>query len=326
MQTEPLEFAEVRKFRFGAPVTASDGPAGKVHSICVDAHSRQVTCVGVRTGFLAFGKTCYVPMSAIATSSRDELVLTVSLDEMQRTMTTRPAGELLTSSASIVSTTKGHWHLTQVTVNAETHILRHLVGRAMGGQEVLIPAAIITGIGSGKVTVNLGSTKADQLVPFRPDADLRQAVYSAIYNYEPLRIDLPGIEIHAIDGTVWLKGNVSSDLNRRLVEDQLMNIAGLAEIHNELYSDTELSAEIARALARDPRTANEHIGVYPRLGTIRLRGNVRSDSARHAATEIARGIPGAKSISNELHVNPTATVVPTLAGVTNEEDMVPGGG
>jgi hypothetical protein len=31
-----------------------------------------------------------------------------------------------------------------------------------------------------------------------------------------------------------------------------------------------------------------------------------------------------KSVVNELRVNPNADVVPVLAGVTNEEDMVPG--
>ena len=325
MQTEPLEFAEVRKFRFGAPVTASDGPAGKVSAMCVEPKTRQVTHVGIRTGFAFFGKQCFVPLSSVATSSKDEVVLTVSLDEMERTMTAQPNVEVLSTSTSIISSAGNQWHLTQVTINSQTRMLRHLVGRGFGGREVLIPASMITTMSKNKLAIDLGAVKPNQLVPFRPDADLGSAVYQAIYNYEPLRIDLPGIDIHAIDGTVWLKGHVSSDLNHRLVEDQLLNIEGLAQVYNELVSDSDLSSAVAHALARDPRLVNEHIGVYPRLGVVRLRGTVRSAEEKRLATQVASGIHGVASVQNELRIDPNATVVPTMASVTNEEDMVPGG-
>jgi hypothetical protein len=70
---------------------------------------------------------------------------------------------------------------------------------------------------------------------------------------------------------------------------------------------------------------NEHIGVYPRLGVVRLRGTVRSAEEKRLATQVASGIHGVASVQNELRIDPNATVVPTMASVTNEEDMVPGG-
>jgi hypothetical protein len=35
-------------------------------------------------------------------------------------------------------------------------------------------------------------------------------------------------------------------------------------------------------------------------------------------------VPGVKSVVNELLIDPNAQVVPVLAGITNEEDQVPG--
>jgi osmotically-inducible protein OsmY len=89
--------------------------------------------------------------------------------------------------------------------------------------------------------------------------------------------------------------------------------------------DPELAAEISRALARDPRTAGEHIGVYPMLGRVRLRGAVHTVAAREAAERLATAIPGVGEVVNELHVSADANVLPVMASVTNTEDVVPGG-
>ena len=72
-------------------------------------------------------------------------------------------------------------------------------------------------------------------------------------------------------------------------------------------------------------TARERIGVYPALGHIHLRGRVHTGDARAAAYEVARGVPGVKDVENALLVDPNAEVIPIMAGITNEEDRVPGG-
>jgi osmotically-inducible protein OsmY len=199
-----------------------------------------------------------------------------------------------------------------------------VVNRGLGG-EVLVSAADISQVDARHILLDISQPGAQPLTPFRPDSELSTEVREAIESYPRLRIDMDGIEIHAIDGVVWLKGYVSSELNRRLVQDQLINIRGLAELHNELLTDTDLAAAVSAALASDPRTASERIGVYPALGTARLRGSVRSQAAREAAGQIAAGVRGVKSVENALHIDPAASVLPVLAGVTNEEDRVPGG-
>jgi osmotically-inducible protein OsmY len=55
-----------------------------------------------------------------------------------------------------------------------------------------------------------------------------------------------------------------------------------------------------------------------------LRGRVTNSEARQAAGVIAATVPGVKQVANELGIDPNAELVPVLAGITNEDDMVPG--
>lgn len=325
METAATELAEVKKVRLGARVQASDGEAGRVAEMVADAEQRTITHVGIKVGFLLGGGTYYVPMSSVVSGDHENLAMSIPLDEIKQQDSKVPAGVRLGGGTSVAADGRSLGKLEQVTVNAQTLVLRHLVIERGLGREYLVSAQAITGITTKQIQVDLGMVKPDQLTPFRTDEAVRQDVYDAIYDYEPLRIDLPGIEIHAIDGVVWLTGHVSSELNVRLIEDQLANIPGLSELHNRLIVDGELAARISYALAHDPRTAKEYIGVYPRLGEVHLRGAVHTPAARQAATEIASSVHGIKSLENELKVDPSAAVVPVLAGVTNEEDAVPGG-
>jgi osmotically-inducible protein OsmY len=159
----------------------------------------------------------------------------------------------------------------------------------------------------------------------RADDELCQDVYHRLRDCQLVRLDLPGITIHARDGVVWLRGHVSSDGKRRRTDEVLWGLDGLLELHNELVTDTDLAAAVAMALAYDPRTARERIGVYPSLGVMRLRGIVRTPRAHAGAWEIAAAVPLVKQVVNELRVGPAADVLPDLAGVTNNYDLIPGG-
>ncbi len=324
MQSPVNEFAEVFKFRFDSACHASDGPAGKVAAVVADTEQLAITHAAIKVGGL-FGKSHYLPLDLVTDANAAQASMSITLQEIEQMPMAAPAGALLSSSTQLISGGKRLGHLAQLTINRETRVLRHLVvDRGVRG-EALVPATMIATMTSKQIDVNLAGTSPNNLVPFRSDADLYDEVYHAIYDYDPLRIDLPGITIHAIDGTVWLKGNVSSDLNQRLVSDQLQDVAGLAEIHNELVADTDLASRVSMALGRNPRTAEQKIGVYPQLGVVRLRGNVRTPEARAAASEIAATVPGIRRVENELHVDPHAEVVPVMASVTNDEDLVPGG-
>jgi osmotically-inducible protein OsmY len=338
-----MEFADVRKFRFGASVEASDGVAGKVECVVADAGQRTITAVGVKLGFFS-RKVHFVPIHMVAAGSAATVTLSIPLDEIAKAPASAgvapsggpqapsggpqaPSGGphlLLNGATSVSAGGRSLGHLAQLTIHAETGALRHVVVERLG-REVLVPAPLITALAAKQITVDLSAVRANQLTAYRDDEELQQEATDAIYDYVPLRVDMPGFRVHAIDGVIWLRGHVSSDLNRRLIADQLVNLAGLAEVHNDLIADTDLAAAVSMALARDPRTSAEHVGVYPRLGTVYLRGAVHSAAARQAAQQVASAVPGVERVMGELHVDSRATLVPTLASVTDQEDVVPGG-
>jgi osmotically-inducible protein OsmY len=323
MQLPPTEFAAVQKFRSEADAEASDGIAGKLHWVIADPASRTLTFVGIKPAF--FGPTFSVPIHLVTASDDDRVTLSIPLAEIKKFSAPVSGAQLDRSTQITTADGKPLGKLAQITVNSETGVLRHLVvDRGLHG-EALVNAGLITDLTAKRITVNLGTQQPGQLTPYRPDAELRDEIWHRIYDYARMRPDLPGIEIHAIDGVVWLKGWVSSDANRRVIEDLLENVSGLAELHDELVADNQLAAAVSLALGHDSRTADQRIGVYPKLGEVHLRGIVQSPQVSNAAEELARAVPGAKSVINELRINPHFTNIPDLAAVTNAEDLVPGG-
>lgn len=324
METTDTGYVAVSKYRFGAPVLTDDGEEGTLDALIVDAAAHIVSGIRVRFGFL--GRTMYMaPVSTVRHATPGRIELHLTRDDLKSDYTKASPVVLLSTSTQVMAGHKSLGKLLQVTVNRETHALRHLVLERGLRSEALIAARNITAVEGRRIVLGASANDAPPLTPYRPDDEIHTEVRSAIYDYPRLRIDLPGIGIHVIDGVLWLQGHVASDLNKRMVQDQLGNIRGLSEIHNELISDTDLANAVAMALAKDSRTARERIGVYPILGNINLRGRVRTDAARTAAYEVARATPGVETVENALIVDPSAEVIPVMAGVTNEEDRVPGG-
>lgn len=324
-QSRPAtEFAEVWKFRFGATVRTDDGELGSVFAVVIDPASRVVGYVGVQFGFLPRVRS-YVPLSDVTDANAAGIVLSLPRAEIEQKYKTSPAGAQLSERTQFVLGGKRLGTLRQLTINRETSVLRHLVvDRGLAG-EVVIASTDIQTIEGTQAVINPDRPGGQPLNPFRPDSELYDAVFHAIDDYPRLRVDEPGIAIHVIDGVIWFKGYVSSELNRDIITDLLVGIHGISEVHNELIADPDLAANVSTALAQDPRTAQERIGVYPMLGNVRLRGIVRTAAARAAAGEIAARVPGVGKVTNDLGVNPTANEIPTLAAVTNSPDTIPGG-
>jgi osmotically-inducible protein OsmY len=326
MEIAPEEFVDVSKFRFGAPVNASDGASGSVEQVVVDPGARTVLFVGVKLSRLS-RKIYQLPIALVAQAQQHLVELSITRDEVAQKAQALPAGLVrLTSSTPVANGGKPFGHLAQVGVYRASSTLRRLVvHRGPGRGEVLVAVTPATDLNEKRISVHLSATEVQSLTPYRPDSELVREVEEALYNYPRLRIDLRGIQVRAVDGEVWLPGHVSSDLNSRLVVDQLQGIAGLAAIHNQLIADPDLAAAVAEALAADPQTRGQHIGVYPNLGEIHLRGVVDSFSAYEAATKVATAVPGVEKLVNQLIIRPGADVVPVFAGITGRDDLVPGG-
>lgn len=324
--TSATEFAEVIKFRFGAPVVASDGASGSVDHVIVDPAAGTITHAGIKLSWLR-SRTYSVPVDVVKGARGGGIELSITRAEIAGKSQNIPANLVRWNGATTVAAAaRPIGRLAQLTARQDTHALIHLiVGRGLTGGEVVLAATAITQIAAKRITTNLSATQSSQLPVFRPDQVLEREVNEALYNYSRLRVDLRGIVVRAIDGNVWLRGHISSDLNRRVAMDQLTGIAGLWAVQNHLIADTDLAAAVASALARDARTREQHIGVYPDLGTIVLRGMTQTAEAREAASQVVAGVAGVEKVVNELVVSLGAEVVPVLSSVTSRAEMVPGG-
>jgi osmotically-inducible protein OsmY len=322
ISTGGTAFAPVQKFRLGATVHTDDGELGSLAWVALDSAANTVTAMGVNLGL--FGGTHMAPIDRVVAARQDDIDLSLTRAELAQSKD-KPDGVVITRGTAVTLNGSRAGKVAQVTVDEETRTLRHIiVDRGLGG-EATLPARYVTQLDSRQINAQNAEKSAARLTAYRPDDELREDVRLAIEGTPKLRVDLPGMDIQAIDGVVWLRGSTASDLNRRLIEDVVRQVPGIDELHNDLYSDMDVAAAVSSALGRDPTTARERIGVYPRLGEVALRGAARSEQARTRAEVIAAAIPGVRSVHNELAVDPTAEVLHVLAGVTNEEDMVPGG-
>lgn len=325
MGNTATEFAAVSKFRFGMPVVTDDGEEGSLAYVGVDPAQRTISHVGVklRVGLLGT-KEYFVPLDQVSHANASEVRLIPTREEVERQFAVKATIPTLSRGTQVVADSRRIGHLAQLTINRETRVLRHLIVDR-GLQEVVVSAERISHIEGKQVVTDLTPEEARALVPYVPDEELRDEIHRAIERYGRLRVDMPGIAVRVIDGVVWLQGHVSSELNARQMQDQTVGIRGIGELYNELIPDTDLAAAVSYALAHDPSTRQGYIGVYPMLGEVRLRGRVRTQTMSQAASEVARRVHGVSRVVNELVVDPNASVLPVLAGVTGNEDHVPGG-
>jgi osmotically-inducible protein OsmY len=193
-------------------------------------------------------------------------------------------------------------------------------------QDTLLREELITEIASGLVRVSVPAATLNAFPPYRPDSDLQQEVEAILYDVTPLHVDLPGMSVRVLDSVLYLDGNISSSLRADIAQDQVLGVAGLLEIKNNLVGDDRLATDLAMALAHDERTRDLPIGVYPRLGTVRLSGAVHNSQQKAAATEIVSNFPGVRGVINDLVVNPKTDQIYVMARPEGgeAEDKVPG--
>lgn len=311
------------KFRFGTVVIASDGEAGSLVGVVVQAGQRTVSALSVK---LPGNHIRAVPVDRVVDANAAEIRLSVTREALlQALVAPTPEDILLAPQTRVIVNGNSLGNLTQVSITTQDHLLHRLaLKRGLGG-EVLVAATQIREISDDGRTLTCTLTPSAEPVPYRADADLQDDARAALWNYARLRVDMRAVQLRVIDGEVWLTGHVSSTLNRRVMSELLEGIKGLTAIHNELVADSDLAIEISRALANDPRTHNQRFGVYPNLGKVYLRGKTASPEAAQAAVEIASGLDRGHQVISQLRVDSAAGFIPMLAPVTGDEDIVPGG-
>jgi osmotically-inducible protein OsmY len=320
-------FSEMLKFHFGNKIFCSDGEDGVLAYVIFDPATRHMTHIGVKQGRL-FGKTVTLPFDSVVSATGDGVTLRVKRADVAAAKEEGQGGAKLDHKSIVenaASAAKGSLMLSAV--HPENGELAYIVAHDLRpGQDALLQQEYVTSLAADKVTVTIPDDKLKVLPPYRSDSVLQQEVESILYDFTPLHIDMKAISIHVLDSVLYLDGNISSSLRSDIVEDQVLGVEGLLEIKNRLVPDDKLAADLARALAQDERTRDLPIGVYPRLGVVRLSGAVHNDQQKAAAEEIAKGFPGVLSVNNDLVVDPHADILNVMSPAEGREakDIIPG--
>ena len=319
--------AAMLKFLFGRKVFCSDGEEGFLVNTVFDREPLRLSFIGVRTGRF-FGKTVYVPFDAIAAASGERVTLTISRAELAQASTAVPGGALVDGRAIVrLKDTGKQGTLLLVATQPRSGELAYIVAHHLRpNMDTFIRRDYVTQIDPGRFTVSISEQELEALPPYRSDEELQREVEEVLYEVGPLHVDYRGMTIQVLDGVLYLEGNISSSLRSDIVRSQASGVPGLLDIEDHLVGDDTLASAVANALARDSRTGGLPIGVYPKLGTVRISGAVHNSQQKEAAGEIAAKVPGVRSVVNDLVVNSKATMLNVMASAEGGEaaDIIPG--
>lgn len=292
MQDVP-SISVMQQLQFGQPIRCSDGEAGSLTQVVFDSASHRVIALGIMLGRV-FGRSVSVAFATVVPATGENLTLRLSRAELATSSKEVPAGAVL-DRTSVVETAhtsgtaaKRAIHL--LAVHPESGELAYLVAHPLRSrQEILFRAKDVTEIKTGHVDIALLETVVQALPPYRPDRELRQVIEERLSDLTPFHIDFRGMQIRVLDRVLYLylTGNISSSLSKDIIEDQTMGVQGVLGIKNELLGDDELANTLALVLGRDPRTHALPIGVYPRLGNVRLSGSVHTEQQQRRSHVIS---------------------------------------
>jgi len=143
------------------------------------------------------------------------------------------------------------------------------------------------------------------------DDALREAVLTHLFHSFPaLREIGQCFDAEVKDGKVILKGWVRTETIRDLGERAAVEVDGVKEVVVQLIADDELEREVALALEKDARTADDFPGIYvdSYCGEVKLWGTVSHPEDIAVAAEIASSVKDVRAVRNELKVREVARI------------------
>jgi hyperosmotically inducible protein len=124
------------------------------------------------------------------------------------------------------------------------------------------------------------------------------------------RVPSTAVNVETQKGTVYLRGKVDSDAAKAAAEEIAKGVDGVQSVKNELQvvaptekkmveaKDEDLTKQVKTRLHSDARL--KKVDVRVDNGVVTLQGKVANinDSAR--ASQLARGVPGVRSVKNDM--------------------------
>jgi hyperosmotically inducible periplasmic protein len=122
------------------------------------------------------------------------------------------------------------------------------------------------------------------------------------------------VSVETVDGTVALRGKVDSDDAKAAAGSVAKAVDGVKGVKNDLQvvppgdrtavdiSDKDITRQVEDRVSNDARL--KKVDVRTDGGVVMLTGTVGSIGASAHASEVARGVPGVRSVKNELTYEP----------------------
>jgi len=120
------------------------------------------------------------------------------------------------------------------------------------------------------------------------------------------------VHVETKGGTVMLRGKVDDAEAKTAAGEIAKGIDGVKSVKNELQvvapsnrkavdaDDKQITKSIENRFKQDPQLKNAKIDAKVNAGVVTLTGEVKSIDTSARASEVARGIPGVRSVKNDL--------------------------
>jgi len=120
------------------------------------------------------------------------------------------------------------------------------------------------------------------------------------------------VHVETTGGTVMLRGKVDDAEAKTAAGEIAKGIDGVKSVKNELQvvapsnrkavdaDDNQISKSIENRFKQDPQLKHAKIDAKVNAGVVTLTGEVKSIDTSARASELARGIPGVRSVKNDL--------------------------
>jgi hyperosmotically inducible protein len=151
---------------------------------------------------------------------------------------------------------------------------------------------------------SVGAEIDDGLLSARVAAALLAALSSRSY----------GFKVEAHQGQIQLSGHGQSEADIERAVSVVRAVSGVKSVENKAtvkavdttvgstIDDGIITARVKTALLADANVRGLKIGVETQKGEVRLSGAVDTSQQKELATQLARGIDGVRSVSNQLSV------------------------
>jgi osmotically-inducible protein OsmY len=139
------------------------------------------------------------------------------------------------------------------------------------------------------------------------------------------------VSVETVNATVTLRGKVDSDEAKAAAASVAKAVEGVKSVRNDLQvvppgdrkmadaSDKDITQQVEGRLAKDAQL--KKVDVRADGGAVILTGRVPSIGASARASELAREVPGVRSVKNELTYDSARREGPRVSGPGSQEVM-----